>query len=47
MVKESVVNFKDPKLTKELNLIENNRINKDEYFNNFSLEFTKLSVIKR
>ena len=27
MVKESVVNFKDPKLTKELNLIENNRIN--------------------
>ncbi len=27
MVKESVVNFKDPKLTKELNIIENNRIN--------------------
>ena len=27
MVKESVVNFKDPKLTKELNLIQNNRIN--------------------
>ena len=27
MVKESVVNFKDPKLTKELNLIENNRTN--------------------
>ena len=25
MVKDSVVNFKDPKLTKELNLIENNR----------------------
>ena len=27
MVKESVVNFKDPKLTKELNIIEINRIN--------------------
>ena len=27
MVKDSVVNFKDPKLTKELNLIENNRVN--------------------
>ena len=27
MVKESVVNFKDPKLAKELNLIQNNRIN--------------------
>ena len=27
MVKDSVVNFKDPKLTKELSLIENNRVN--------------------
>ena len=27
MVKDSVVNFKDPELTKELNLIENNRVN--------------------
>ena len=27
MVKDSVVNFKDPKLTKELNLIKNNRVN--------------------
>lgn len=27
MVKESVVNFKDPKLTKELNIIEINRVN--------------------
>ena len=27
MVKESVVNFKDPKLTKELSLIENSRVN--------------------
>tara|TARA_B100000925_G_scaffold98157_1_gene71669 strand:- start:362 stop:496 length:135 start_codon:yes stop_codon:yes gene_type:complete len=27
MVKESVVNFKDPKLTKELNTIEISRVN--------------------
>ena len=27
MVKESIVNFKDPKLTKELNIIEVNRVN--------------------
>lgn len=27
MVKESIVNFKDPKLTKELNIIEVNRLN--------------------
>tara|TARA_B100000575_G_scaffold85862_1_gene67899 strand:+ start:400 stop:573 length:174 start_codon:yes stop_codon:yes gene_type:complete len=26
MVKESIVNFNDPKLSKELSLIENNRI---------------------
>ncbi len=27
MVKESIINFKDPKLTKELNIIEVNRVN--------------------
>ena len=26
MVKESVVNFNDPKLSEELNLIQNNRV---------------------
>lgn len=27
MVKESIINFKDPELTKELNIIEVNRAN--------------------
>jgi len=27
MVKESIVNFNDPKLSEELGLIENNRLN--------------------
>tara|TARA_A100000164_G_scaffold48784_1_gene37394 strand:+ start:2729 stop:2932 length:204 start_codon:yes stop_codon:yes gene_type:complete len=39
MVKESVVNFKDPELTEKLNLIESNRVNSlaslDRYLSKF------------
>jgi len=43
MVKESVVNFNDPKLSDELNLIENNRIDSLISLDKFLTRF--LSII--
>jgi hypothetical protein len=43
MVKESVVNFNDPKLSEELNLIENNRIDSLISLDKFLTRF--LSII--